>query len=197
MPQPALKPLKELPPSVAIERFIEEATSDYGADDHIELSSHVYAVYRHWSKVKRLAPMTRQACGRELAKRYDRARAGNGRQRAWEGIRLDSYWSRVIEAPRKPISSTGLVRRFLSMAAERDAVAVEPSAHIFQAFRKWCEWTQYPPLDPFSFGRELTKLRIETERYGHGGMRARRGIRLSPDYKAAAVKALEPGELDR
>ncbi|MGO9547404.1 MAG: hypothetical protein ACLPPF_21745 [Rhodomicrobium sp.] len=207
MAKGAATPPKELPHAVSLERFLIAATSDFGARDHVELSSHLYAAFKRWCSQKLIKPMSVSAFGRELGKTgdYEPDRVGSDSQKAWRDIRLRPRWKEIAQcatqsAPAGPppfaalnrpkrIHAPLLVGRFLAAATKADGVSVELFSELFHVHLKWCEAVNYQPLTPLSFGKGLTKLHIDAGRVGNGRHRVRRGIRLLPIYQAAWAPA--------
>jgi hypothetical protein len=198
VPRKAAAPPKKLPNEVALERFLESATTDVGARDHIELASHLYIAFKRWCSQKHVEPMGPSAFGRAIAAEFYPVRLGQARARAWRGIRLRPRWKKIAEegtewrkamnAPRsvpivlglKRLQAKALVRRFLTLRGTHDRVSVEPFIRLFEEHLKWCHYTLYYPLRRSSFARALKEIGLEPVRLGHEQRRAWRGYRLNP-----------------
>jgi hypothetical protein len=200
----ALKPPKELLPDEVLQAFLSAATTRRSG--YAELSAHLYAAFEHWCGEEGIKPAEAMVFGRKIGKtkKFESARVGAAGQKAWRGVRLKPKWKKIAEmaTERRRKSTYGrsngiapklLASRFLIAATEPETSALEPFSHLFAAFREWCTWMQAKPLGRKSFGEALTKLRITPGRMGHGGQKARRGIRLQPAFKAAALSALARG----
>jgi len=198
MGRPAVRPLKQLSPAMAVERFLLETTEVHGEIGHVETSEDLHAAFLKWCSKRRVKPISGSAFGRELAKNEDFEATGETwpRQRAWKNIRLRQCWKTVaIEAVQKrkeaasakpllingrfkPLPPEALVRRFLVSMTVRDGVSVLSFSCLYELHRKWCGWCAYWPVSPVIFAKMLTKLGIEPVRIGKVRQRMRRGCRL-------------------
>jgi hypothetical protein len=213
VPRKATAPPKELPLDVALDRFLESATTEIGARDHVELSSHLYAAFRRWCSQKRIKAMGASAFGRELGKAdFEATRLSSSRAKAWRGICLRPRWKKIAEeetarlkaacAPRSvPIvcgrklrKPKALVRTFLTYVAKHDRISVEPTARLFEEHLRWCRYTDHCPLRRPAFGKALKAMGLEPVRLGNGRQRAWRGYRLLSDHERHA--RLERGYSD-
>jgi hypothetical protein len=86
------------------------------------------------------------------------------------------------------------LRHFLTAATTDvgEADHVEPSAHLYAAFTRYCSQENIKRMGASAFGRELGKtMGFEPVRMGAGRQKAWRDIRLRPRWKEIAEQAIE------
>ncbi len=206
MGRPAIRPPKQLSKQVAMRRFLESATTDVGARDHIEPFAHIHAAFERWCSKQQVAPMGKITFARELgnAINYEEGdwdfrpwRVGSSQIRSWKGIKLRPIWKRFAEwqeeqreaEAKKPSVPTvilgpkrrpprALVRRFLANSGIDDKDSVEPFTRLFDEFTKWCQYTGHWPLGRIAFAMKLRKAGLEPVMLGHKNQRAWRGFHI-------------------